>query len=92
MRSVWAVKPLTNSLQLKGVRNFLTEKDRYATYKTLNKIRAAIASVSYCASEPGLSSNTRFLSQEPLYIQINVLKGGTEGFYFVTEKIFETIY
>ena len=57
-----------------------------ATYKTLNEIRAAIASVSYCASEPGLSSNTRFLSQEPLYIQINVLKGGTEGFYFVTEK------
>ena len=90
MRSVWAVKFLTNLYNWKESAIFLEKKS--ATYKTLNEIRAAIASVSYCASEPGLSSNTRFLSQEPLYIQINVLKGGTEGFYFVTEKIFETIY
>ena len=31
-------------------------------------------------SEPSLSSNTRFHSQQPPYIQITVLKGGIEGF------------
>ena len=46
----------------------------------------------YIASEPSLSSNARFLDQQPPYIQISVLKGGTEGFYFQIEEIFKTIY
>ena len=37
-------------------------------------------------------SNTGFLSQQPSYIQYNVLKGGTEGFYFLIEEISKTIY
>ena len=48
--------------------------------------------LSYCDSEQSLSSNTRFLSQQPPYIQTSVMKGGTEGFYFLTEEIFKTIY
>ena len=30
--------------------------------------------------------------QQPPYIQISVLKGGTEGFFFLIEEIFKTIY
>ena len=48
--------------------------------------------LSYCASELSLSSNTRFLSQQPPYILINVLKDGTEGFYFLIEEVFKTLY
>ena len=53
------------------------------------KIRVSLKYfVSYCS----LPSNTGFLSQQPARIQINVLKGGTTGFYFLIEEIVKTVY
>ena len=43
--------------------------------------------LSYCPSEPRLSSNTNLLSQQPPCIQISVLIGGTEGFYILVKEI-----